>query len=62
VHFGIKVFQWGIAVQATLWGIDIMVGVRRLPHQPSHAVHEVSTAVFDVALVIVIPFHILESV
>jgi len=39
-----------------------MLGVRCLPHQPSHAFDDVSTPVFDRALVIVIPSHILESV
>ena len=33
-----------------------------LPHQPSHAFDDVSTAVFDRALVVVIPSHILKSV
>jgi hypothetical protein len=39
-----------------------MLGVGWLPHQPSHAFDDVSTAVFDRALVIVIPSHILKSV
>jgi hypothetical protein len=39
-----------------------MLGVGWLPHQPSHAFDDVSTPVFDRALVIVIPFHILKSV
>jgi hypothetical protein len=38
-----------------------MPGVSWLPHQPSHALDDVSTAVFDRVLVIVIPFHILNS-
>jgi len=33
-----------------------------LPHQPCHGFDDVSTPVFDRALVIVIPSHILESV
>ena len=39
-----------------------MVRTGWLPHQPSHALDDVSTPVFDRALVIVIPSHILESV
>jgi hypothetical protein len=39
-----------------------MLGVRLVPHQPSDAFDDVSTPVFDRALVIVIPSHILESV
>ena len=39
-----------------------MLGVRWLPHQPSHDYDDVSTPVFDRALVIVIQSHILESV
>jgi len=33
-----------------------------LPHQPSHAVDDISTPVFDKVLVIVIALHILQSV
>jgi len=62
VHFGIEAFRWRIAVKATLRGINKMLGVRWLPHQPSHAFDDVSTPVLDRALVIVIPFDILESV
>jgi hypothetical protein len=40
----------------------MMLGVRWLLHQPSHAFDDVLTPVFDRALVIVIPFHILEGV
>ena len=39
-----------------------MLGVGWLPDQPSHAFDDVSTPVFDSALVIVIPSHLLESV
>ena len=39
-----------------------MLGVGWLPHQPSHACDDVSTPVYDMALVIVIPSHILQSV
>jgi len=43
-------------------GPESMLGVGCLPHQPSHAVDDVLTPVFDRALVIAIPSHILESV
>jgi hypothetical protein len=62
VHFGMEVFQWRIAVKAMLRGINKMLGVRWPPHQLSHAFDDASTPVFDRALVIVIPLHILESV
>ena len=39
-----------------------MLVVRWLPPQQSHAFNDVSTLVFDLALVIVIPFHFLECV
>ena len=39
-----------------------MLGVGWLPHQPSHAFDDVSTPIFDRALVIVIASHIDESV
>jgi hypothetical protein len=61
-HFNIEVFRWRIAVKATLRGVNEMLGVGWLPHQPSHAFDDVSTPVFDRPLVIVIPFHILEGV
>jgi len=62
VHFVIEAFQGHIAVKATLRGENEMLGVGWLPHQPSHAFDEFSTPVFDKALVIVIPSHILDSV
>jgi len=62
VHFSLEAFRWHIAVKATLRGVNMMLGIHWLPHQPSHAFDDVSTPVFDRALVIVIPFHILESV
>ena len=62
MHFGIEAFRGCIAVIATLRGENEMLGVGWLPHQPSHAFDDVSTPVFDRALVIVIPSHILESV
>jgi hypothetical protein len=39
-----------------------MLSALWVPHQPSKAFDDVSTAVFDRALVIVIPCHILYSV
>ena len=62
MHISIQAFRWRIAVKATLRGVNVMQGVGWLPHQPSHAFDDVSTPVFDRALVIVIPSHILESV
>jgi hypothetical protein len=38
-----------------------MLSTGWLPHQPSHAVDDISTSVFDRALVIVIASHILQS-
>jgi hypothetical protein len=61
-QFGIEVYRWRIAVNATLGGIYMMCGVHRLPHQSSHAFDDVLTPVFDRALVMVIPFHIFDSV
>jgi len=62
VDFGIEVFQWRIAVKAMLRGVNKMLSVRWLPHQPSRAFDDVWTPVSDRALVIVIPLNILESV
>jgi len=62
VHFGIEAFRWSLAVEAMLRGVNEMLGVGWLPHQPSHAFDDVSTPEFDRALVIVIPSHILLSV
>jgi len=45
-----------------LRGVNKMLGVRRLLHQPSHGFDDVPTPVCDRALVIVILSHILESV
>jgi len=61
VHFGIEAFRWHIAVKATLRGVNEMLGVCWLLHQPSHVFDDVPNSVLDRALVIVIPFHILES-
>jgi hypothetical protein len=62
VHFNIEVFQWRIAVKAMLRGVNDMVGIGWLPKQPCHAFDDVSTAVLNRPLVIVIPSHILGSV
>jgi hypothetical protein len=62
VHFGEEAFRWRLAVKATLSGVNKMLGVRWLPHQPSHAFDDILTPVFDRVLVIVIASHILESV
>ena len=62
VHFGTEAFRWRIAVKATLRGVNKMLGIHWLLHQRSHAFDDVSTPVFDRALVIVILFHILKSV
>jgi len=54
---------WGrISVKATLRGDNEMLRVGGLQHQPSHGFDDVSTPVFDSALVIVIPSQILKSV
>jgi hypothetical protein len=45
-----------------LSGVIEMLRIGWEPHQPSHAFDDVSTAVFDRALVIVIPSHIRKSV
>ena len=62
VHCSIEAFPWHIAVNTTLRGINEMLGAGWLPHQSSQAFDDVSTPVLDRRLVIVIPFHILESV
>jgi len=62
VHFSIEAFLCRIAVKAPLGGENELLGGGWLLHQLSHAVDDVSSPVFDRALVIVIPCHILESV
>jgi len=62
VHFIIAAVPWHIAGQVTLRAEIEMLGVGSLLYLPSHSVDDVSTPVFDRALVIVIPFHIPESV
>jgi hypothetical protein len=49
-------------VKAMLMGVNEMLGVGCLPHQPSHAFNDVSISVFHRPVVIVIPSHILEGV
>jgi hypothetical protein len=61
VHFGIEAFRGRIAVIATLRGENEMLGRGWMPHQTSHDFDDISTPVFDRALVIVIPSHILKS-
>jgi len=62
VNFGIEAFRGRIAVKAMLRGENEMLGIRWLPHQPSHAFDNVWTPVFDRASVIAIPSHILKGV
>jgi hypothetical protein len=62
VHFGIEAVWWYITVKETLRGVNEMLGIGFLPCQLSHAFDDVSTPVFDKALVIVVPSQILESV
>jgi len=62
VPISIEAFRWRIAVKATLRGVNEMLGVGWLPHQPSHAFDDISTPVSDRPLVNVIPPRILESV
>ena len=62
VHFGIEAFWWCIAVIATLRGLNEMLSIGWLLHQPSYAFDDVWTPGFDRALVIVIPSHILQGV
>ena len=62
MHFSIEAFQRRIAVTITLRGVNEMLGVGWLPHQPSHAFEDISTPIIDRQLVIVIPSHILEGV
>jgi len=58
VQFRTKPFQWRIAGEATQRGENEMLSIGCLPYQPSHAFDDISTAVFDRALVIIIPCHI----
>jgi hypothetical protein len=62
VHFGIEAFQGHIAIQLTLRGENELRGIGWQPHQPSDGFEVVSTPEFDMALVIVVQSHILESV
>jgi hypothetical protein len=51
-----------IAGNAALRGLNGMLGIGWLAHQPSQTFDDVSTPVFGRTLVIVIPSHILGSV
>jgi hypothetical protein len=62
VHFSVEAFWWRIAVKATLRGVNEMLGLGWLPHEPSHDFDNVSTPVFDRRLVIVISTHIIDGV
>jgi len=62
VDFGTKAFWWRITINAMQRGVNVMLSVGWLPHQPSHAFDDISTPVFNRPLVVVIPSHILESV
>jgi hypothetical protein len=61
VHFGIEAFRGHIAVITMLRGENEMLGVGWMAHQTSHDFDDILTPVFDRALVIVIPSHILKS-
>jgi hypothetical protein len=41
VHFSIEAFRWHITVKETLRGVNEMLGIGWLPHQPSHAFADV---------------------
>jgi len=62
VHFSIEGFLRLIAIKAKLKSKEETLGIGWLPHQPFHAFDDVSTPVFDRALVIVISSYNLESV
>jgi len=61
VHFSIERIWWRIAVEGQLRGVHQMLGVGWLPHHLCIVFDDVSTPVFHRALVIVIRYHILES-
>jgi hypothetical protein len=61
VHLGIEAVAWHIAGKETLRGVNEMLHIDLLPHQPSGAFDDFSTPVFDRPLVNVIPSHIVES-
>jgi hypothetical protein len=62
VHFSIEVFWWHVAAEVLTSGINWMLRVGWLPQQPSQAIDDIWTPVFDKALVIVMLSHILECV
>jgi hypothetical protein len=45
VHFSLEVFHWRFGVTATLRGVNEMIGMGCLLHQPWHTVDDVSTLV-----------------
>jgi hypothetical protein len=59
---GMEVFLWLITVNGTLRGVNEILGVGWVRYQLPHAFDDVSTPVFDMALVIVNPAHILNRV
>jgi hypothetical protein len=58
---GIEAVAWHIAGKEKLRGVNEMLHIDLLPHQPSRAFDGFSTPVFDRPLVNVIPSHIVES-
>jgi len=62
LHFSVEAFRWRNLVKVTMWGVNAMLGLGWLLHQPCYAFDDISTPVFDGALVIVTPSYILESV
>jgi hypothetical protein len=61
VHFGVVAFPGHIAVKAILRGKNELLGIGWLPLQPSCMVDNVFTAIFDWAVVILVPSHMLKS-
>jgi hypothetical protein len=47
VQCGIETFRLRLAVQAMIWGVDVMLGVVHMPYQPSDALHDVTIPVFQ---------------
>jgi hypothetical protein len=62
VHYGSDGFLLPNALNPMLWGVDVMFGEGWLPYQPSQDLGDLSTQVFDLSLVFVIPCHILRNV
>jgi hypothetical protein len=55
-------FRWCITVKATIRGVNEILSISWLPHQPSHAIEDVRTPVVDRRLVMVLTSHILDGV